>query len=440
MLAFVVAASPDRCEPTWGTAYTLDQAATALDLDRRIQRVRDQQRDVVVSFGGQLNAELGDACDTVDELQDAYRRVLDRYALTTIDLDLEGDALADTGALVRRAEAIAALQDERRGADEDLAVWLTLPVATTGLTPQGTDAVAAFLAAGVDLAGVNAMTMNLAGDGSLADAARASLGALHGQLGALYADADLPLGPSSLWRKIGATPMIGQNDIAADVFGTSDAEALNAFAIENGLGRMSMWSLNRDRACSPNYADLRTVSDACSGVDQEDGAFAAALAAGFTGNPDDAAGAETVAERQEEPVADDPDNSPYPVWDESSSYLAGTKVVWHGSVYEAKWWTSGDVPDDPVLQEWETPWTLLGPVLPGETPAPPLEIPDGLVPEWDAERAYEAGAVVLRNDAVFEARWWTQGDAPEEAFNDPGGSPWLALDEDAVRELIDAAG
>lgn len=438
VLAFVVAAAPDRCEPTWGAAYSLDEAATALDLDRRIQRLRDQERDVVVSFGGLLNAELGDACDSVGELREAYGRVLDRYDLTTIDLDLEGDALADGEAMARRAEAIAALQAERRAADEDLAVWLTLPVATTGLTSEGTDAVAAFLRAGVDLAGVNAMTMNLAADGPLADAARASLESLHRQLGALYADADVPLGPSSLWRKIGATPMIGQNDVVADVFEQDDAAALNAFAVENGLGRMSMWSLNRDRACSANYADVRTVSDACSGVEQEDGAFAALLSAGFTGSPDDAAGAETVPERTE-PVVDDPETSPYPVWSEESSYLAGSKVVWHGSVYEAKWWTSGDVPDDPVLQEWETPWTLLGPVLPGETPAPALEIPDGLAPAWDPDTAYEAGALVLRNDAVFEARWWTLGDAPEEAFNDPGGSPWLALDADAVRRLIESA-
>ncbi|OCG72657.1 carbohydrate-binding protein [Microbacterium sediminis] len=436
VLAFVVAAAPDRCQPTWGAAYTLDEAAAALDLDRRIQRVRSQERDVVVSFGGLLNAELGDACESVDDLRDAYDVVLDRYHLTTIDLDLEGDALTDTAAMARRAEAIAALQQERRDADEELAVWLTLPVDTSGLTPQGTAAVAAFLDAGVDLAGVNAMTMNFAAGGSMAEASQASLESLHRQLDALYTDAGLPLGPTSLWRKIGATPMVGQNDVVADVFEVGDAGPLNAFARERGLGRMSMWSLNRDRACSANYADLTTVSDACSGVEQEEGEFAALLGKGFAGSPKDSAGAETVAEQPKAVVTDDPETSPYPVWSETAAYLAGTKVVWHGSVYEAKWWTSGDVPDDPVLQEWETPWTLVGPVLPGETPAPTIEVPDDLAPQWDPETAYEAGDLVMRNDAVFEARWWTLGDAPEEAFNDPGTSPWLALDEDALRELI----
>lgn len=438
VLSFVVAAAPDRCEPTWGTAYVLEEAATSLDLDRRIQRLRDQGHDVVVSFGGQVNSELGDACATVGALEEAYTTVIDRYALTTIDLDLEGDALGDAAAMARRADAVAALQTARRAADQELAVWLTLPVGAGGLTPEGTDAVAAFLAAGVDLAGVNAMTMNFGSDGSMSDVAQGSLEALHGQLGALYARADLPLGPASLWRKVGATPMIGQNDVAGDVFGLDDARDLNRFAVERGVGRMSMWSLNRDRTCSANYAETTVVSDACSGVDQGDERFAPLLAAGFSGSPDDSAAAETVAEAPSTPVPDDPETSPYPIWSEKASYVAGSKVVRHGSVYEAKWWTSGDVPDDPVLQEWETPWTLLGPVLPGEDPVPVVDIPDGLVPEWDPEHAYDAGDRVLRDDAVYEARWWTLGDAPEQAFNDPGASPWLALDQGVVRELVES--
>lgn len=439
VLSFVVAAAPDRCEPTWGAAYTLDEAAVSLDLDRRIQRLRDQGHDVVVSFGGQVNAELGDACATVDELEDAYTAVLDRYDLTTVDLDLEGDALGDPAAMARRAEAVASLQSARRAADEDLAVWLTLPVGPGGLTEEGTDTVAAFLDAGVDLAGVNAMTMNFGAEGSMSDLSRRALEALHGQLGTLYAQADLRLGPASLWRKVGATPMIGQNDVVSDVFGLADARDLNAFALERGLGRMSMWSLNRDRTCSVNYAETTVVSDACSGVDQGDERFAPLLAAGFVGRPDDSAAAETVAEAPATPAPDDPETSPYPIWSAGASYVAGSKVVWHGSVYQAKWWTSGDVPDDPVLQEWETPWTLLGPVLPGEDPAPAVEIPDGLFDEWDPERTYDAGDRVLREGGVYEARWWTLGDPPEQSFNDPGASPWLALDESAVRDLVESA-
>ena len=285
VLSFVVAAAPDRCEPTWGAAATLDEAARSLDLDRRIARLRAQGHDAVVSFGGQAGTELGDACASAGALEDAYAAVVERYGLTTVDLDLEGDALADAAAMARRAEAVAELQSARRAAGQDLAVWLTLPVEPDGLTPEGTAAVAAFLAAGVDLAGVNAMTMNFGAEGAMSDLARRALESLHRQLGALYAQADPRPGPAALWRKVGATPMIGQNDVAGDVFGLADARALNAYARERGLGRMSMWSLNRDRACSDDDAATSAASAACSGVDQGDERFASLLAAGFTGRP-----------------------------------------------------------------------------------------------------------------------------------------------------------
>ena len=42
MLSFIVAAKDGACTPTWGTAYTMDEAAVSLDLDRRIARL--QQR------------------------------------------------------------------------------------------------------------------------------------------------------------------------------------------------------------------------------------------------------------------------------------------------------------------------------------------------------------------------------------------------------------
>ena len=106
-----------------------------------------------MSFGGAANTELSVACDT--DVYDAYRAVVDRYDLRVIDLDIEGDALADTAANDRRAEAIAQLQEQQK-----LDVWVTLPVSPDGLTADGERLVASMLDAGVELTGVNAMTMN----------------------------------------------------------------------------------------------------------------------------------------------------------------------------------------------------------------------------------------------------------------------------------------
>ncbi|MBO9627264.1 MAG: glycosyl hydrolase family 18, partial [Microbacterium sp.] len=380
VLSFVVADPDDACTPSWGGAYGLTEAATALDLDRRLARLAQQGGEAVISFGGEANNELASVCTDPSRLLSAYRAVVDRYDVDVIDLDVEGEALRSAAAAERRAEAIAALQKERAAAGRPIAVWLTLPVAMTGLADEGADAVTAMLSAGVDLAGVNVMTMNFGSgldDGTTMGAA--SVSALTGaqrQLGVIYGGQGISLTDATLWNKLGVTPMIGQNDVGAEVFGLDDADTVNAFVREHGIGRTSMWSLNRDVTCGPNVVDLRRVSDSCSGIAQGDRRFASVLGGGLSGSPLAAAGVETTPEPVPV-VTDDPERSPYPIWSEEASYRSGTRVVLHGNVYEAKWWTKGDLPDNPVLQEFETPWRLIGPVLPGETPVPVPVVPAG---------------------------------------------------------------
>lgn len=435
VLSFVVADPAESCEPSWGAAYTLDEAASSLDLDRRIARLRRAGGDVSVSFGGAINDELATVCDRPDDLERAYREVVDRYDLSMIDLDIEGPTLDDDAATTRRAEAIAGLQESR---EEPLDVWLTLPVATTGLTEAGSEQVRILRTAGVDLAGVNLMTMNYGpdevGDDSMADASTRALRAAHEQLLTIYDETGEAVGPATMWRTMGATAMIGQNDVQGQIFGLEDAVDLQTFALEVGLGRLSMWSLNRDRACSANYADVRVVSTSCSGVEQEEGAFADLLY--------DATGPLEVPETEEteQPVSgevDDPDTSPYPIWDESEAYAEGDRVVWHRNVYEARWWTSDDVPDDPTVAAVDAPWDLIGPVLPGETPRVRPTLPAGSLPLWEAEKVYTEGDRVMLDDAGFEAQWWTRGDQPSTRTSNGAPSPWKRLTDEQVREIVD---
>ncbi|PJJ71409.1 chitinase [Diaminobutyricimonas aerilata] len=443
VLSFIVASSDDGCEPTWGNAYGLDEAAESLDLDRRIARLEQRGGGIAVSFGGLTNDELSTVCTDDDALLKAYRSVIERYDVTTIDLDIEGDDLADERGGERRAEAIAALQKERRDADEHLAVWLTLPAATFGLTEEGTTAVQQMLDAGVDIAGVNAMTMNFGesrekGE-TMAEASIRSLTQTHRQLGVLYELSGTELSDATLWRKIGATPMLGQNDVKTEVFGLDDARELNTWAVKKGLGRMSVWSLNRDVSCGPNYVDLTRVSDACSGIEQGEERFAKLLGDGFDGRAMLSAGRVTTSEPTDpSDYVDDPATSPYTIWDEESSYLKGTKVVWHRNVYEAKWWTKGELPDDPVLNEWETPWTLIGPVLAGEKPIEMPTLALGTYPEWEGMSAYEKGTRVLFEGIPYEAKWWNTGESPEAYSSDPDSSPWVPLTADEIAEIAEA--
>ncbi|MGV3713535.1 chitinase [Pseudolysinimonas sp.] len=441
VLSFVVAATEDGCAPSWGTYYSLDEAGDELDLDRRIARLQQVGGDIAISFGGFANDELATTCTDPDALLAAYRSVVDRYDVSTIDLDIEGDALNDSASLDRRGAALAELQSQYRAADESLAVWLTLPVTPSGLDERGQEVVRRTLAAGVDLAGVNAMTMNYAAglaDGqTLFDAVSGSLVGLQRQLKALYLEQDLTLGDATLWGKIGLTPMIGQNDVFEEVFTLDDARALNDFALQYGVGRASMWSLNRDQTCGSNYVTVKVVSVACSGVDQEGERFADILSAGLDGQPRFSADVVTSDEPLDaSELVDDPATSPYPIWEEDSAYLQGTKIVWRRNVYEAKWWTRGDVPDNPVLNEWETSWKLVGPVLPGETPIPKPTLPAGTYPEWSGLDVYERGSRVLFDGVPFEAKWWNQGESPEASSSDPDGSAWVALTEKQVRDVL----
>lgn len=440
VLSFIVSDPTEPCTPSWGGAYTMDQARGSLDLDRRIARLQQQGGDVAVSFGGQLNEELAVGCTDPTALTNAYASVVDRYKVGTIDLDLEGDGLVDADAVARRATAVHDLQQERRAAGTSLAVWVTLPVSPTGMTQDATDAIATMLKAKVDLAGVNLMTMDFgtAKDAkkSMAATSQSALIAAQKQLGVLYDRAGTHQSDPSLWAKIGATPMIGQNDDDGQVFGLADAKTLNAWAVSTGLGRMSMWSANRDTTCGSNYVDTSVVSDACSGVGQGKRTFAGTLSKGFDGRIALGEGAVTTAEPTSAAATDDPAHSPYPIWTSADSYLKGTKVTWHHNVYEAKWWTKGDVPDNPVLNAWETPWELVGPVLPGETPIPQPTLPPGTYPDWNGETAYQKGTRVLFDGVPFESKWWTQGDSPEAASANPDSSPWAPLTQDEIDTIL----
>lgn len=440
VLSFIVSLPSDPCTPSWGGAYTLTQASGTLDLDRRIARLQQQGGNIAVSFGGLLNDELAVKCTDKAKLKAAYKAVIEQYKIDTIDLDLEQTGLTDSVAGARRATVIAELQAEYRASGKSLAVWVTLPVAPQGMTEDGTNAISWLLANKVDLAGINVMTMDYGqskeSGQTMQAASESALTQVHRQIGILYQQAGIYLNSATLWSKIGATPMIGQNDIAGEIFTLDDAKGFNSFALSHNIGRMSMWSANRDITCGSNYVNLQVVSDSCSGIKQEPQSFSALLGAGFNGSMTHSASIVTQSETTStKEVIDNPEESPYQIWSESGAYLQGTKVVWHGHVYQAKWWTQGDSPDNPVLQAWQTPWDLIGPVLPGEKPIKQATLPAGTYPDWSGTSAYDAGQRVLFNGVPYQAKWWTQGNSPATAAANPTNSPWAPLTQAQINEI-----
>ncbi len=429
-LAFVVADPDDACTPSWGGAYTLDQAAADLELDRRITQLRAAGGEIMVSFGGQANEELAYACTDQADLEDAYRSVVERYDLHAIDLDIENADIADAASIERRALAIAAVQEERAAADEQLDVWITLPVSTGGLTADGIELVSKTLEGGVVLTGVNAMTMNFGSaespTGDMLAATKSALEAASAQLVDIYRGQGVTLDESQRWAMLGATPMIGQNDIVGEVFTLDDAKGLADFAMTKGLGRVSIWSLNRDAQCSPSFADVMVLSNTCSSVEQDPLAFAGVFTV-LVGRTSSLPQGNSVTVTDPPNIIDDPAASPYPIWRPDAQYPDGFKIVRRGMVYEAKWYTQGFDPSTVTPNPWDSPWALLGPVSPDDEPFSPTTVAPGTHPDWTPQPLYMTGDKVLFDGLPYEARWPNQGEAPSTLFPVGPDSAWRPL-------------
>ena len=132
----------------------------------------------------------------------------------------------------------------------------TLPVNPDGLDSLGLDVVKAAVAAGVQIAHVNVMTMDYGSGTDVGAAALSSVDGTAAQLRSVVAG----LGSAAAYAMVGATPMIGHND-DGEVFSLDDASTLAAYARSKGLGLLSFWAIERDEAC-PGALDL----DRCSGV------------------------------------------------------------------------------------------------------------------------------------------------------------------------------
>ncbi|AGZ43923.1 chitinase [Actinoplanes friuliensis] len=429
-LAFVVADPKDNCAPSWGGAYSPDEAAASLELDRRISQLRAAGGSIMLSVGGLTNTELAVACTDQAKLTDAYRTLVERYDISTLDLDIEGTATADVASLQRRALALKTLQAEREAAGKPLTVWLTLPVAPQGLTVDGLGAVRTTLEGGVKLRGVNVMTMDFgSAPGSNPDMLALSTQALqatHKQLTDLYLRLGVQLTSPQVWSRIGATPMIGQNDVDAERFTVADARGLAEFAVENGLGRVSMWSLNRDAPCRGTFANVVVHSNTCSGVPQEPLAFSAVFA-GLPGGAVGTSGRESVAIPDQAPTVDDPATSPYPVWRLTAQYVSGYKIVWHGVVYEAKWANQGVDPSAAGDGSNPTPWSVIGPVGPAEKAPKPTPTVTDVTEAWNPNDMYVRGDRVMFEGLPYQSRWSNKGDAPSTEYPIGPDEPWQPL-------------
>ncbi len=264
--------------PAWAglSALAIDSDfPQAADINASIDAFQAAGGDVMISLGGAAGISLAQAAvasgGSAEALAATYASVVDRYHLRRLDFDIEGAAVADSASIALRSAAIALLQQER----PDLEVWYTLPVLPSGLTGEGLAVVRSALQAGVKLDGVNVMAMDYGESAAptsgpnartMGEYAIAAAENTYSQLSSLFAEYDAGFA----WRMVGVTPMIGVNDVLSEVFTVDDAQALEDFAREKGLGMLSMWSVARDRPGS-----LGQATATASGLDVAEGSFSA---------------------------------------------------------------------------------------------------------------------------------------------------------------------
>lgn len=244
--------------PCWGGYSTL---GTDYYQDK-IAALREQGGDIIMSFGGANGIELAYAASTEFEARDAYKTMIEAYDLTSIDFDIEGFLVAEPLSRLRRSKAMKLLQNEF----PYLKISLTLPVMPDGLTNDGKNTVASALSQGVDLDIINIMAMDYGPSGiDMGDAAISAGEALFTQLKTLYQNAGIPQSDSVIWSKVGICPMIGHNDVQGEIFYIDDAIDLANWASQKKIGRLTMWSANRDKACANPNDPLYS----CSRIEQE---------------------------------------------------------------------------------------------------------------------------------------------------------------------------
>ncbi|HBY4512945.1 TPA: chitinase, partial [Klebsiella pneumoniae] len=224
-LAFVVSKDANTCLPTWGTAYGMQNYAQY----SKIKALREAGGDVMLSIGGANNAPLAASCKNVDDLMQHYYDIVDNLNLRVLDFDIEGTWVADQASIERRNLAVKKVQDKWKSEGKDIAIWYTLPILPTGLTPEGMNVLSDAKAKGVELAGVNVMTMdygnaicqsaNTEGQNIHGKCATSAIANLHAQLKGLYGNKS----DAEIDAMMGTTPMVGVNDVQGEVFYLSDA-------------------------------------------------------------------------------------------------------------------------------------------------------------------------------------------------------------------------
>jgi hypothetical protein len=213
--------------------------------------------DYIISTGG----EAGTFTCASDAGMEAFIARYSSPRLVGLDFDIErGQPEEVVTSLVQR---IAAAHRRHPGLriSFTLATWAADDGSLAGLNADGERVMRAIRKAELEDFYINLMVMNY-GDAVPGNCV-VSGGVCNMGRSAIQAARNLNARYGVPFRRIELTPMLGVNDVVANVFTLEDARTLGHFVRDNVLAGVHFWSLDRDAPCP---AGVSGVSSACSGL------------------------------------------------------------------------------------------------------------------------------------------------------------------------------
>ena len=201
---------------------------------------------LIVSMGGADGVYAEIACSD-DQLFAMLEKLMTDSGTRRIDWDVEGHQLSNVDATARRNRVLLRLQAKY----PTLYTSFTLPSWLRGMPVEAMTLLRSTAAAGVKVDMVNVMLMSfgqenirtMVSPSTVGQAVLDSFRASVNQLATVYPSKTR----AQLHAMMGMTPMIGVNDDGATLT-LADARMVADFAKANGVGLLSYWSFQRDRA------------------------------------------------------------------------------------------------------------------------------------------------------------------------------------------------
>jgi hypothetical protein len=213
--------------------------------------------DYIISTGG----EAGVFTCATDTGMEAFLAHYASPRLLGFDFDIErGQSTEIVASLVQRIKAAKERHPELRFSFT-LATWGASDGSGASLNDDGQRVLQAIRDAGLTDYYINLMVMDY-GEATLRNCV-VSAGVCDMGQSAIQAARNLNARLGVPMSRIELTPMIGVNDVVANVFTLEDARVLARFARESGVGGVHFWSLDRDAPCP---AGVSGVSSICSGL------------------------------------------------------------------------------------------------------------------------------------------------------------------------------